>query len=138
MEKLWQTYGGNPKKLSRGVKLLRQKKGFNNADAFYDGVEVNETFEKDFKPIDDATNLTPVMLIMILDLYFRLTPITMVAETPEIVDLAKLMKIQPQQIAKVMDVYQFCDPYLNRDDMMVSNLLCALSADMAALRQRQS
>jgi hypothetical protein len=123
MEKLWQTYGGNPKKLSRGVKLLRQKKGFNNADAFYDGVEVNETFEKDFKPIDDATNLTPVMLIMILDLYFRLTPITMVAETPEIVDLAKLMKIQPQQIAKVMDVYQFCDPYLNRDDMMVSNLL---------------
>ena len=123
MEKLWQTYGGNPKKLSRGVKLLRQKKGFNNADAFYDGVEVNETFEKDFKPIDDATNLTPVMLIMILDLYFRLTPITMVAETPEVIALAHLMHVTPQQVVEVMEVFQCCDPYLSHGEMIISPLL---------------
>lgn len=123
MEKLWATYGNNPKKLARGVKLLRQKSGFNNADAFYEGVEVNESFEKDFKPMEQDPRLTPMMLIMILDLYFRLTPITMVPETPEIAELAKLMAIPPQLIAEVMDVFQFCDPYLNRDDMMISPLL---------------
>jgi hypothetical protein len=123
MEKLWATYGNNPAKLSRGVKLLRQKSGFNNADAFYEGVEVNESFEKDFKPLEQEPRLTPMMLTMILDLYFQLTPITMVPETPEITDLAKLMKITPKMIADVMDVFQFCDPYLNRDDMMISPLL---------------
>ena len=63
------------------------------------------------------------MLIMILDLYFRLTPITMAAETPEVIDLAKLMKIKPRMVVEVMDVFQLCDPYLNRDDLLISPLL---------------
>ena len=123
MEKMWTTYGKNPKKLSRGVKLLRQKSGFNNAGTFYEGVEVNESFEKDFKPLEQEPKLTPIMMVMILDLYFRLTPITMVEETPEIQELAKMMNIAPTLILDVMDVYQFCDPYLNRDDMMISPIL---------------
>ena len=123
MEKMWTTYGKNPKKLSRGIKLLRQKSGFNNAGTFYEGVEVNESFEKDFKPLEQEPKLTPIMMVMILDLYFRLTPITMVEETPEIQELAKMMNIAPTLILDVMDVYQFCDPYLNRDDMMISPIL---------------
>ena len=123
MEKMWTTYGKNPKKLSRGVKLLRQKSGFNNAGTFYEGVEVNESFEKDFKPLEQEPKLTPIMMVMILDLYFRLTPITMVEETPEIQELAKMMNIAPTLILDVMDVYQFCDPYLNRDDMIISPIL---------------
>jgi len=123
MEKLWETYGNNPKKLHRAIKLLRQKKGFNNANAFYEGVEVNETFEKDFKSLKEDPGLTPIMLIMILDLYFRLTPITMVPDTPEIIELGKLLKITPRRICDVMDVYQFCDPYLNRGDFMIDPLL---------------
>ena len=62
-------------------------------------------------------------MVMILDLYFRLTPITMVEETPEIQELAKMMNIAPTLILDVMDVYQFCDPYLNRDDMIISPIL---------------
>ena len=81
VERFWELYGNNPKKLKRAVNLLREMWGFNNALEFYDGVETNESFEKDFKPIAKGTTLTPVALTLILDLYFRLTPITMVASS---------------------------------------------------------
>ena len=81
MEKLWERYGNNPKRLAKGVKMLRQMKGLGNANDFYEGVETHESFELDFKPIEENPNLTPVMLIIILDLYFRLTPNTMVKST---------------------------------------------------------
>jgi hypothetical protein len=97
-------------------------RGYGHADEFYEGVEVNETFEKDFKPVSDS-NMTPAMLILILDLYFRLTPITMVSETPEIQQLARLLKIKPKEVVEVMEVYQHCDPYLNKKDVMISPLL---------------
>ena len=84
---------------------------------------MNESFEKDWKPIAPGAELTPVKLILILDLYFQLTPITMVPETPEVNDLAKLIKVSPELIAEVMEVYQFCDPYLNRADFLLSTLL---------------
>jgi hypothetical protein len=123
IEQLWQTYGKSPRKLSKEVALLRKMNGFGQASEFYEGVEVNESFEKDFKPLDEDAAITPVMLIMILDLYFRLTPITMVPETPEIVQLGKLIKLQPDRICDVMDVFRFCDPYLNRDDLMIHPLV---------------
>lgn len=90
---------------------------------FYEGVEVNESFEKDFKPVNDSTNITPVMLIIILDLYFRLTPITMVAETPEVRELAKKLHIDESALVEILDVYQHCDPYLNRKDVTTSRFL---------------
>ena len=92
LEKLWDTYADNSKKLARGVKLLRRMKGFGQADTFFQGVEVNESWEKDFRPVG-STTITPVMLILILDLYFRLIPATMVAETPEIAQLAKMLRL---------------------------------------------
>ena len=70
IERIWETYGSNPKKLSRAVSLYRSMKGFNNAEDFYEGVEVNESFEKDFRPVGDGIELTPIMLTLILDLYF--------------------------------------------------------------------
>ena len=120
---IWETYGENIRKLNKDVKKLRSMKGFGQPREFYDGVQVRETFEHDFLPVADDTELRPFMLIMILDLYFRLTPITMVEETPEVIELAKLMKIKPRMIVEVMDVFQFCDPYLNRDDLLISPLL---------------
>ena len=114
LEKLWETYAGNPNKLRRAVRLLRSRQGYGNAGEFYDGVEVNESFEKDFKPIDSETGLTPLMLILILDLYFRLTPPVMIADTPEIVELAKLMGVNPRLVVEVMEAYQGIDPYLRR------------------------
>lgn len=123
IEHIWETYGNNPRKLSRAVSLLREMRGFNNAEEFYDGVETNESFEKDFRPIADDETLTPVMLILILDEYFRLTPITMVAETPEVQQLARLLKLKPQKVVEVLEVFQHCDPYLNRKDVVISPLL---------------
>lgn len=116
IEHIWETYGNNPRKLSRAVSLWREMRGYGNANLFYDGVEVNETFERDFKPVSEETVMTPVMLTLILDLYFRLTPITMVKETPEVQELARLIKVQPQEVVEVMDLFQYCDPYLNRKD----------------------
>jgi len=99
---------------------------------------VRESFERDFRPIDlDETDgfgaapvqkaseqrLMPIMIILILDLYFRLTPITMVEETPEIVELARLMRVSASTVVEVMEVLKFCDPYLNRADFMISPLV---------------
>ncbi len=111
IERIWNEYAQNPRRLSRAVKLLRQMKAFGNDD-FYEGVDIQETFETDFRPIAPDTVITPIMLIIILDLYFRLTPITMVVETPEIQDLSRLLKLPAQDIVDIMHIYQQCDPYL--------------------------
>ena len=123
IEHIWESYGTNPRKLARAVSLWREMRGFNNAGEFYEGVETKESFEKDFKPISEDEVLTPMMLILILDLYFRLTPITMVPETPEVQELAKLMKLKSAKVADVLEVFQYCDPYLNRRDVTFSPLL---------------
>lgn len=123
IERIWRTYSDNPRRLARAVRLLREMKGFGAAADFYEGVEVQETFERDFRPLDENKQWTPVMLIMVLDLYFRLTPQTMVAETPEVVELARQMKTDTAEIVEVLEVYQHCDPYLNRQDMFISTLM---------------
>ena len=125
VERFWELYGNNPNKLKRAVNLLREMWGFNNAQEFYDGVETHESFEKDFRPIAQGATMTPVILTLILDLYFRLTPITMVTETPEVQELAKLMKIKPQNVVEVMDAFQLCDPYLNRKEEVTGELALA-------------
>ena len=117
IEQLWNTYGDNPRRLQKEVKILRQMKGFNNASAFYEGVHTNESFELDFKPLATCPDLLPIKLVMILHLYFRLTPNTMVEETPEVVDLAKLLKLTPRRVAEVMRIFQQCDPYLVREPL---------------------
>lgn len=123
MEKLWERYGNNPKRLAKGIKMLRQMKGLGSAGDFYEGVETHESFELDFKPLEENPDLTPVKLIMILDLYFRLTPNTMVKSTPEIQQLARLLKIDTSLIVEIMEIYQICDPYLNRVELLTSPLV---------------
>ena len=120
---IWEVYGNNPRKLARAVRLFREMKGFNNSDAFYDGVELNESFERDFRPLEEDERFTPVMLILILDLYFRLTPQTMVAETPEVQELARLIKLKAADVVEVMEVMQYCDPYLNRRGVIFHPLM---------------
>lgn len=123
IERIWERYSDNPRRLNRAVRLLREMKGYGHADEFYEGVEVNESFEKDFKPVDDNSPWTPVALILALDLYFRLTPNTMVPETPEIQELARLLKVRIADLVEVMDIYQHLDPYLNRRDVLFNSLL---------------
>ncbi len=127
IKRLWDKYADNPKKLERDILKLKKLDGCGNADAFYEGVEIKESFEHDWEPITAEPSLTPVKLTIILDLYFQLTPITMVPETPEIIDLAKLIRTTPKIISEVMTIFQFCDPYLNKEDVLVSDLLSACS-----------
>ena len=123
MQHLWDKYGDNPKLLAKDIAKMKKMVGYGNAAAFYEGVEMKESFEKDWKPLSEEPTLTPVKLIIILELYFQLTPITMVPDTPEIVDLAKLIKVSPLVITKAMEAFQCCDPYLNRKVTASGNLL---------------
>jgi hypothetical protein len=123
VERLMKTYANNPKKLKRAVGLLRQMKGYGNADEFYEGVAVNETFERDFRPLAEDERLTPVALTLVLDLYYHLTPATMVARTPEVVELARLLKVSASDVEDLLNMYQHCDPYLNRSDVVFSPLM---------------
>lgn len=123
LERIWQTYSNNPRRLQRAVSLLREMKGFGAATDFYSGVEVQETFEKDFRPLAEDERFTPVMLILILNLYFQLTPATMVSETPEVQQLARLLKVKPADVALIMDIFQRFDPYLKREEVIVTPLL---------------
>lgn len=122
LERLWNTYYDKPDKIAKGVMMLRQMYGFNNAEEFYDGVEINESFVNDFKPLRTVPDVKPVALVLILDLYFRLTPNTMVEETPEIKELAKLTNVSTERIVQVMGIYQCCDPYLVREPQPVDEL----------------
>jgi hypothetical protein len=125
IERIWQEYGRNPKRLTRAVSLLRNMIGFNSSGDFYDGVEVEETFERDFHPLEGEERLMPISLVLILDLYFRLTPITMVAETPEVRNMASLLKVPVPVIVDVLNIFQHCDPYLHRRDVIVHPLMTA-------------
>lgn len=123
IERLWQTYSDNPRRLKRAVSLLRQMKGFGAADEFYKGVDVEETFEKDFRPLAEDTRMMPIMLILVIDLYFQLTPSTMKADTPEVIELAKLLKLTATDIVSLLENFQQCDPYLKNKKSMPSPLL---------------
>ncbi|MBQ5607371.1 MAG: hypothetical protein IIU87_09195 [Prevotella sp.] len=124
IQRLWDRYGDNPRRLTRDARQLRAMKAFSTSGLFFDGVETVESFEKDFRPLPDRTDITPVMLIVILDLYFRLTPITMTDETPEVAELAQLLKLKPSNVTEVMEIFQICDPYLKREAFVVSPLMC--------------
>ena len=123
IERIWEEYGKNPRRLSRAVKLMRQMTGFNSGGDFFEGVDIQETFERDFRPLSEDERLTAIALILILDLYFRLTPITMVKETPEVQDTARLLRVPVQLVTDVLEVFQHCDPYLRRRDVTFSPLL---------------
>lgn len=127
IQRLWDKYANNSKLLAHDIKILRKMNGCGNATDFFDGVEVKQTFEKDWEPLAQEPSLSLVKLTIILDLYFQLTPVAMVAETPEIIDLGKLIRTSPKVIAEAMGVFMYCDPYLNREDVLIHPLLEACS-----------
>jgi len=130
LDLLWNKFTNHLKKLNADVEQLRLMRGFNHPDEFYGGVETKVTWQNDFKPLKNyCTNsheskniLMPLHLIIILDLYFHLTPITMVKETSEIQDLTKITDVDAEVIVEVMDAFQQCDPYFNRITLKVSPL----------------
>lgn len=135
LKRLYDTLAPNPKKLKKTCQQVRALRGMGNANAFYDDVQIQETFERDFRPVNAQTAqltgrplFTPVMLIMILDLYFRLIPATMVKETPDVQELAKLIDIPVRDVVDILEIFQYCDPFLNRTDSLIDPMLppCSL------------
>ncbi len=122
LQRLWDTYADNPRRLTRDVKRLRQMAGFGDSGLFYDGVETTLPFEHDYRPIDPSSDITPVMLVIILSLYFELTPNTMVSETPEVLDMANLLGVKPEEIVNILNIYQTFDPILKRKPLPHSPL----------------
>jgi hypothetical protein len=47
----------------------------------------------------------------------------MVAETPEVAEMAQLLKVPVSMVVNILDLFQLCDPYLNRNAMTLSALL---------------
>ena len=125
LERIWDKYSNNPDRLARAAKLLREMQGFSHADAFYEGVEMKETFEVFFRPIEGCAPFSPLMLTLILDLYFRLTPITMVEQTPEVVQLSRQLQLKPCVIVEVLRQFQSCDPWLRRQPPVATPLVTA-------------
>lgn len=130
LQRLLEKYAHSPKKLAKACKILRQMNGMGNPSEFYDEVAINETWELDFKPVNSRTAqitnrplYTPVMLTLILDLYFRLIPATMIADTPDVKDLAKMIDVTPADVVDVLTVYQYCDPFIKHADDIIDPLL---------------
>ena len=123
LQRLWDNYADNTRRLTRDVKRLRQMTGFGDSSLFYEGVDMAQSFERNYRPIDQQTDITPVMLVIILNLYFTLTPNTMVSETPEVLEMASVLGIKPEQIVNMLDVYQTFDPILKRQPLDSSPLV---------------
>lgn len=113
LQKLWDDLSSNTRKLNKAVKVLLEKEGYGTSGRFFDGIAVNESWELDFRPVEDDSPLMPVHLILILDLYFQLTPTTMVSDTEEIQDLARLIKLPVSLVLEVMEGFKHCDPYIS-------------------------
>ncbi len=115
LQRLWDIYMGNRRRLNRDVRRLEQMSGFGAESIFYEGVEVVDDFADSFRPIAQNTNITRVMLIIILELYFRLMPTTMVCETPEVKELATRFGINAEEVVEALCIYQTFDPILRRN-----------------------
>lgn len=115
LQRLWALYADNPKRLARDIKRLKQMAGFGDSGLFYEGVQTTPSFEREYRPIDNSSDITPVMLVIILELYFALTPNTMVSETPEVLDMARLLSLKPEEIVRILEIYQTFDPILKRN-----------------------
>ena len=58
MQQLWNTYAEHPKRLVAEVEKLRKMSGFGQKDVFYKDVEVNESWEKNYRPLEADGELT--------------------------------------------------------------------------------
>lgn len=113
LRRLWEKYSQDGRRLSRDARMVRRMCGFGTANAFFDGVQTSSPFEQLFMPIVGNEALKPVMLVIVLDLYFRLMPATMVADTPEVRQTARLMRIDANQVVQMLTLFRRLDPFLN-------------------------
>lgn len=125
LQRLFDMYADNPRRLVRDAKRLRAMAGFGNTDLFYDGVSTMSPVERTYRPVCPTSDMTPAMLVIVMGLYFELTPNTMVSETPEVLDAARLMGVKPEEVVDVLGIYQTFDPILHRQPAQPSPVVDA-------------
>ena len=130
LQVIWDAYATHAARLRRDVKRLKAMKGFGYADDFYKDVDTNTTFEHDFTPIPSAEDLYPISLVVILDLYFKLTPSTMVTYTPEIKTVALLLGVPATRVVEVLQCFLHLDPYVHRPTADTSSALLNACRDI--------
>ena len=123
LQKIWDTYTDNTRRLNKDAKRVREMKGFGDADSFFMGVESTDSFETFYLPVADDTKLTPAALTILIDLYFMLTPNTMVEETPEVADVARMLTLTTKEVVDVLSVFQTFDPILKRKALPTSPIV---------------
>ena len=110
VERLLQHYKAHPRRLLRDTERLRHMSGFGDMAAFYDGVSTaTHKFEALYRPVG-GTPFTPAMLTILLDLYFRLVPTTMVDSTPEVRDMAQRTGLTADQVVEALHIFLFIAP----------------------------
>lgn len=114
LEQLWNTFSEDKKALSEAIKQIKKMEGFHYPQAFYHNVAIKETWQKDFSPISKELPYLPIQLIIILELYFRLTPLTISTNTPEVKQLATQLKLTTDDVVDILKTFMLCDPYLNK------------------------
>lgn len=123
LQRVWDTYHNNTRRLNRDAKTLRAMMGFGTAGLFYDGVESADSFERFYSPIEPGTDVTPAVLTVVLGLYLSLTVNTMVADTPEVADMAKATRLTTGQVLDILAIYQTFDPILKRTPLAHSPIV---------------
>lgn len=104
-------YKGHPRLLVNDIRKRDQLAGFGLGDAFFEGVEIEETFERDFRPAVEGSDVTPMMVVIIFNLYFHMLPPMISPGLPEVVALAKRLRISPDEMSEVMLSLLDADPY---------------------------
>lgn len=114
VERLLQHYTAHPKRLKRDAARLLDMSGFGLGSAFYEGVcTAEQGFEHFYRPIG-GTPFTEAMLTLLLDLYFRLVPATMIETTPEVRDMARRTGLAAAQVVEVLHAFRDVDPCARR------------------------
>ena len=65
LQRLWETYADNPRRLSRDVKRLRQMTGFGAGSTFYNGMDLTQPFEHDYLPVAPTGGLGFLLAIVL-------------------------------------------------------------------------
>ena len=114
LRRLWNLYADNTRRLNRDAKTVKQMAGFGNAGLFYDGVTADDDPCRDYMPIGGDTHVSTAVLTMVLRLYFSLTPVTMVTDTPEVQETARLTGLPTEHLVELLQLFQTFDPILRR------------------------
>ena len=124
IKRLWEKYADKPQKLKRDIQRIRQMNGAETPYSSSRSGSEGNIREKASEPLESEPSLTRVKLIIILELSLpAYTNHHGAGKHRKSSTWGKLIRTSPKVIAEAMGVFMYCDPYLNREDMLIHPLL---------------